>query len=53
MTVQVRKEVNAQGEEKYFLIVDNCKVYSGTMEEVNRLAYKKPLDRPARDFTRG
>ena len=37
MTIQIKKATKA---DRYYLIIDNYKVYAGTLKEVNMLAYK-------------
>ena len=38
MTIQIKKATKA---DRYYLIIDNCIVYAGSLKEINRLAYKQ------------
>lgn len=40
MTIQIQRKERKNQETIYYLVVDNFKVYAGTLKDVNRLAYK-------------
>ena len=42
MTIQIKRKERKNQDSIYYLVIDNYKVYAGTLKEVNRLAYKQP-----------